>query len=279
MSDFSNLVFAGGGSRCFWQAGFWSVFDPDNTRTPQRVVAVSAGAAMACLAFSRKIETGLHYFKEQTAKNPRNFYPTHMLRGGETFPHERIYRDAITATIDNSALAMLHAGPRLQIGMSALPRWLGPRSGTITGLLAYDLEKRVRKPVHPKLGRALGFRPVFGTVGACATPAALADLILASSGTPPFTPVARFGGEAVLDGGLVDNVPVQPVANEPGETLVLLSRCYKILPTVIGRTYVQPSTPIGISMWDYTNPKGLQDTFDLGRRDGEAFVRASRRVN
>lgn len=277
MREFSNVVFAGGGSRCFWQAGFWSVFDPDGKRVPQRVAAVSAGAAMACLLFSRKTAFGLSYFKQATASNRRNFYPTRVLRGGKPFPHERIYRDAIEATIDVDALATLHAGPEFHIAMSALPRWLGPHAAMVTGMLAYDLEKRVRRPVHPTLGRALGFRPVFGSVRACATPGALADLILASSATPPFTPVGRFDGHAVLDGGLVDNVPVQPLADQPGETLVLLSRCYPRLPNIARRTYVQPSKPVRISMWEYTDPQGLQDTFDLGRADAEAFMRSADR--
>jgi hypothetical protein len=30
-----------------------------------------------------------------------------------------------------------------------------------------------------------------------------------------------------------------------------------------------------VSAWDYTDPAGIQAAFDLGRRDGEAFARAS----
>jgi len=30
---------------------------------------------------------------------------------------------------------------------------------------------------------------------------------------------------------------------------------------------------VPVSSWDYTNPAGLQATYDLGRRDGDAFAR------
>jgi hypothetical protein len=36
--------------------------------------------------------------------------------------------------------------------------------------------------------------------------------------------------------------------------------------------YVQPSRPVPVASWDYTDPDGLQAAFDLGRRDGEAFA-------
>jgi len=279
MLEFSNAVFAGGGSRCFWQAGFWSVFDADGTRTPQRVVGVSAGAAMACLTFSGRVQFGLDDFKQRAADNRRNFYPGRVVGRGEVFPHERIYRDAILATVDADALARLHAGPHLQIAMAGMPRWAGTQTGALAGLLAYNIEKRVRKPMHPVLGRAIGFRSILGTTRACATPEALADLILASSSTPPVTPVGMFEGEHVLDGGIVDNVPVHALEDEPGETLVLLSRRYPELPSVAQRTYLQPSMPIPVSMWDYTNPQALQDTFDLGRRDAETYLATARQAS
>jgi hypothetical protein len=42
-----------------------------------------------------------------------------------------------------------------------------------------------------------------------------------------------------------------------------------------GVTFVQPSEPITMGKWDYTDPEGLQRTFDLGRRDADAFVEKS----
>ena len=77
----------------------------------------------------------------------------------------------------------------------------------------------------------------------------------------------------MLDGGIVDNVPVE-IVPEARSTLVLLSRPYseQEMPNAPGRTYVQPSRPTPIEKWDYSNPQLIQQTYDLGRRDGERFV-------
>jgi hypothetical protein len=56
--------------------------------------------------------------------------------------------------------------------------------------------------------------------------------------------------------------------------LVLLTRSFRRLPAHPDRCYVQPSAPVPVSSWDYTDPAGLQAAFDLGRRDGEAFAAA-----
>jgi len=79
----------------------------------------------------------------------------------------------------------------------------------------------------------------------------------------------------VLDGGLVDNVPVE-IVSEARSTLVLLSRRYDPthIPDVPGLTYVQPSRETPVAKWDYASPERIQETYDLGRRDGEAFAKA-----
>ena len=116
----------------------------------------------------------------------------------------------------------------------------------------------MRKTLHPTLGRSLGFRPEFVRAQACARVDDLADLILQSSCTPPFTPVLRRGGRPVLDGGMVDNVPVDALDPTPGDVLVLVTRLYprpQMFTVAHGeqrRLYVQPSSKVPISSWDYT---------------------------
>jgi len=270
---FKNVVFSGGGSRCFWQAGFWSEAALPLGIHPENVAAVSAGAAMACMIFAGHIKKTLELFKLVTEHNPHNIYPINIFREAPVFPHAAMYRKAILEVIDMSSIKRIHRGPDIRIQITRLPRWFGPHTGTMAGLLAYQLEKILCRPVHPKLGRCIGFSPEVISVRNCKTPKALADLILASSCTPPFTPVFKYNGFSVLDGGLVDNVPVNAIGSAEGNTLVLLTRFYSKVPSMAGRTYVQPSEPITISKWDYTNPAGLQAAFDLGCHDGRLFVR------
>ncbi len=79
----------------------------------------------------------------------------------------------------------------------------------------------------------------------------------------------------MLDGGLIENIPVRLADEEPGNTLVLVSRKYeRALPSTKRITWVQPSKPIKIDKFDYANPSGLQETFDLGIADGQRFGRS-----
>jgi predicted acylesterase/phospholipase RssA len=98
---------------------------------------------------------------------------------------------------------------------------------------------------------------------------------MASASVPPFMPVGQVGGMAALDGGLVDNVPVEPlqaVEARGGKTLVILSRRYKAFPPVAGRTYVQPNRPVPVGQFDITNASGIRRAYEMGLADGEAFA-------
>lgn len=274
-------MFAGGGNRCLWQAGLWSVAAPALGLAPRTVAAVSAGATIASLLFSGRADAALEAFYRATAENPRNVYPLAPLRGRPAFPHLAMYRAAILGAIDDAALRRLHEGPDLRVLLARPPAWMGPRLGVALGFGAYEAEKAMSGPVHPTAGRRLGFVPEVVSARSCATPEALADLLIASSCTPPFTPVVVRDGRPALDGGLVDNVPVDALGPDPGPTVVLLTRGYPAekIPAVPGRVYLQSSEPIPVSKWDYTSPHLLRATFDLGRRDGERLARAPWRLS
>lgn len=273
LARFANVVLAGGGNRCWWQAGFWdAVAEPLGLR-PVRIAGVSAGAATACMLAAGRTQEALEYYGAMTRRTRSNFQPGNLFRGKRMFPHAEMYRRALLSMLDAAALERIHAGPEILVQVARLPNWLGPQSGTLVGILAYQFEKKILKAVHPRLGGRLGFHPEIIPVRSCRTPEDLADLILASSCTPPFTPIMRLHGRLVLDGGMVDNVPVGALGDAPGDTLVLLTRRYRGLPNEPHRLYVQPSRPVPVKGWDYTNPQGIRDTYDLGRRDGEAFIR------
>jgi predicted acylesterase/phospholipase RssA len=272
--DFENIVFSGGGNRCFWQAGFWSVAAAQLKLKPKGIVAVSAGSAMACALFSGTFEHGFSHYKQAVTANKRNLYWHHLLQNRPLFPHGLIYRQAILNSIDDAALKRLHQGPEIRILMARAPRWASRRVAMVLGALASGIDSMGVVEVHPTCGVLMGFRPLHLSVRDCATPNDLANLIVASSCIPPLTPQARSEGMAVFDGGVVSNVPADWVHHQAGKTLVLLTRQFDSLPYIAGRTYVQPSEPIPVGAWDYTNGAAVQSTFDLGRRDGEAFCKS-----
>lgn len=273
LSHIDRVVFAGGGNRCFWQAGFWHRVAGETGLMPRQVTSVSAGAALSCLILTHRIEEGLARTREAFARNRANVYWSNLGRDEPVFPHPAMYRQLMLDLLDHDALAQLQAGPDNRIEIARLPEGLPPVVGTLLGFAAYKLEKHLHHPTHPEWGRRVGFRPEFIRARTCQTPEALVDVILASSCTPPLTPLYRIDGQPALDGGLVDNVPVDGLDDAPGETLVLLTRPYEQLPNVPGRVYVQPSRPVPIGSWDYTSPELLKATFEQGQADGEIFLR------
>jgi len=274
-SNFDAVVFAGGGCRCFWQVGFWQIAAPALEIRPQNVVAVSAGAAMACMALADLVGEGIATFKARVGANPRNVYLRNVLNGDPVFPHARLYRAAMREHLTDAVLERLRNGPEIRVVISRHPSWLGPRSAVLAALAVYFAGQVRGDRLHCDLAQRAGFTAEAVSVRRCSTPDDLVDLILQSSCTPPFTPVYVRDGRTVLDGGLVDNVPVAFVPPAARSVLILLSRAVEDhdVPRVPGRTYVYPSQPIPIYKWDYTDPVKVQATYDLGRRDGERFAR------
>lgn len=273
-SPYRSVVFAGGGNRCTWQVGFWETVAPVIGLRPRVVAAVSAGAFMAAMLFAGRMEQAMANALAAFTANRRNFIPGELLRGRRPFPHPAIFRGMLEI-LDEEALARLRGGPELRVLLARPPRWTGAVGAVLLGFGAYTLEKMLWHPLHPRLPARLGFAPEVVRVSDCRTPAELADLIVATSCTPPVVPTMYRGGRPALDGGLVDNVPLLAIAEGEGPTLVLLTRRYapEALRGRPGVTYLQPSRPIATTKWDYTDAPGVRAAYDLGRADGEAFLR------
>ncbi|MFC1853463.1 patatin-like phospholipase family protein [candidate division CSSED10-310 bacterium] len=273
-TQFRSIVFAGGGNRCLWQAGFWSELAPALSEKPQEIAAVSAGATVACMLFANKFEHGLEHFMDATHRNEKNIYVSNIVGSQRVFPHFEMYKRAILTVIDQAALELLHQGPDIRIQIARPPDWLGPLFGTLVGFGCYTLEKWLVSPVHPGLASSIDFKADVISIRDCSTPEQLCDLLLCSSCTPPLTPIMSWDSSPALDGGLVDNVPVNALPGTAGKTLVLLTRQYSShsIPREPNRIYVHPSRSIPVNKWDYTCPEGLQAAYQLGKSDGRLFI-------
>jgi len=286
---FEQVVFAGGGNRCWWQAGFWDVVAPSIALKPRVIAGVSAGAATACMLYASDSRWTMDYYREALRHNRRNACWGNLFRrandpaqphAARVFPHAAIYRKALTDILGGARFDRLKAGaPEIRIMYARLPRGLGPHAALAVGIVAYNLEKYWRRSLHPTFGQRIGFAPEVARLQDCDDIDDLVSLITASSCTPPFTPIEHRGGRPTLDGGMVDNVPVDALEAGP-TTLVLLTRRYPGRAETFshqGRLYVQPSSKVPVSAWDYTNPQAMQLTYDQGRRDGERFSAAWQR--
>jgi len=256
-----GLTLAGGGNRSFYQQALLETWGEQLWPRVAAVSCVSAGSAIATLLLSGRAQETRVRWDELRRGLTRNLDLTRVLRGQTLAPHAAIYRAAILHSLAEGGFERLRAVPFPVLVLCAKPpvRW---PSGLATwlGFGGYALEKKL----WPR-----------------ESPSELADLVLASSATPPFTPVGRFRGVRLLDGGLVDNAPASVVEEAPSvrKNLVLLTRAYP--PGVAGshgkRLYLEPSEPIPIHRWDYRECAAVDETLALGRRDGARYFERVRR--
>lgn len=272
-----GLTLAGGGNRSLYQQ---ALLESWGDRLWDRVAAVScvsAGAAITVMVLSGRSAVARLHWDESRRGLTKNLDLTRLARGERIAPHGPIYRSTIELSLREGGLDRIQSLPfPVRVLCSIPPARLPITAATWLGLGAYSLEKRMNpRLLHPELGRQLGFRDFVFDARECRSPEELADLVIASSSTPPFTPVGNFRGRHLLDGGICDNVPAELAEIEPNvrRNLVLLTRTY---PTGVGgehgtRLYLEPSAPVPISRWDYREVAPVEETLALGRTDAALY--------
>jgi len=266
------LTFAGGGNRAFYQLGLLSRWQDALLPRVAAVASVSAGACVIMTLLSGRREEARQYWLNRARGITRNFDWRKLLRGERPAPQGEIYRDTLLATFADGGLERIREQPFPIYVLAAAFPWLLPRTlSAALGIGLYSAERSVRRAPHPKSPQVIGFTPVAVDARACESVEELANLILASSATPPFTPIGNFRGLRLLDGGMIDNAPAFLAERHPEvkRSIVFLSRPYH--PSVLGvqkhRLYLAPTHPTPINRWDYTRPHLLDETVAMGERE------------
>lgn len=270
------VTLAGGGNRAFYQLGLLDHWWPALSPRVGTMSTCSAGACIAVILLSGRRDATFEFWFRRRAHVTRNFEWGRLLRGQRPTPHYPIYRDTMRFALSEGGLERIRALPfPVEVLVAAPPAALPVPLAVPVGITAYSVERWLWPgKLHPRAGRRLGFEPLVADLRDCRTVDDAADLVLASSATPPFTPVGRLAGRRVLDGGVVDNAPAFVAEREATweRHLVLLTRPYP--PSVMGhrsgRWYVCPSEPVPVNRWDYTRPARILDTIALGARDAVA---------
>lgn len=264
-----QIVFSGGGLRCFWQGGFLTRLEQVRKFTPERVTGVSGGA-MAGAAWIAGIEDRLlDVMCDAFEKRDHNLDLFAADEQGIT-PHQRIYCDVVETVLDEAAKERVANGPAFQIQIAHPPSTDHP---TMTGTAlaaAYEAELHIVGSPHFDWAEKMGLTSQLVDANQAARDGRLVELINAAAVIPPVFEPPLWGDRRVVDGGMADQAPL-PDPDE-GETLVLLTRPYKKLPDVPGRVYVWPSEETPADKIDFTDPQKLRDTWALGEQDAEAYL-------
>lgn len=238
---------------------------------PERVVGVSGGALSAAAMITDRERTLLDVMTEAFQKVDSNVDLQKIAGPGSITPHQRIYREVVTEVLDDGeARRRIADGPDFHVQLGFPPSTTHPRASTIPLFSIYEAEMAIRSTPHLQWCRQAGLRAELVDARKAARDGRLCELICAAAVIPPVFKIAIWDGKQVIDSGMADKAPMPP--RDRGRTLVLLTRAFRNTPEVPGRLYVAPSRETPADKIDFTDAKKLRRTWELGRRDGGAFL-------
>ncbi|WP_271078353.1 patatin-like phospholipase family protein [Aurantiacibacter sp. MUD61] len=263
---FDQVLFSGGGIRCFWHGGFLCEVGSFDDLRPERITGVSGGVLSAATWIGGREQDLLDVMSEAFALNDSN-----LDRNKSNFtPHQEIYRAVVDVTLDAEAIERIADGPVFEAGLSVPPQGLPPHLAAVFYGAFYQLDQAVRGVPHLRLPMMAGLQQLRVDAREAARQGKLVDLICAAATIPPVFDVPVWNDCRVLDGGMTDKV-LLPEQDE-GETLVLLTRQYRNLSELGDRTYVQPSEEVAADKIDFTDASKVTRTWEQGERDGKAWL-------
>ena len=271
-SDIEQLVFSGGGIRCFWHGGFLSGLGDRAQLSPARISGVSGGALSAAAWIGKREQDLKMLMTEAFRINDANFDTAHS----NFTPHQEIYRAVVETTLDTEAIERIAAGPEYEVALSCPPPALTPRWAAVFYGILYKLDQAVRSTPHLEWPRAAGLTELRVDARQAARDGKLIDLICAAATIPPVFDVPEWKGDRVLDGGMLDKAPLP--RNDRGPTLVLLTSIYANLPQDDRRTYIQPTREVAADKIDFSDASKVSRTWDQGEADARQWLEDRRQA-
>lgn len=264
--DFEQLVFSGGGIRCFWHGGFLAEAGDALALDPARVSGVSGGALSAATWIGGRERDLLILMTDAFEINEANYARD---RSNYT-PHQEIYRAVVETTLDAEAIERIAAGPQFQVYLSCPPRGVHPVAAAVFYGILYKLDQAVRSTPHLEWPRRTGLTTLCVDARQAAREGRLVDLICAAATIPPVFDVPQWEGDRVLDGGMLDKAP--PPRPDECRTLTLLSSRYGKFPDDPRKVYIQPSSEVAADKIDFVDASKVIRTWKQDEADARAWL-------
>lgn len=277
LDRFSTVVFAGGGNRCWWQAGLASRLTEQGVALPRQLIGTSAGAAIAAAYMVNGIPEALRTCIELYRNNETLIRWDKLRRLQVEFAHRQIYPAWIQSFITQTSFEVAKASKYALTAAVTHPiRFLGTTISVSLATLAYLIDKKLWHNIHPQLPKYMGLRQGFYPLHECSALKDAHELLCAAAAAPPVMHPVKIKGLSTFDGGYTDNAPIVPqTKTERLATLVLLTRHYPAHQRVFqyqDRTYLQPSRPVPVSTWDCTPKATVSDAYALGYEDANTLL-------
>ena len=268
---YPQVVFSGGGTRCFWHGGFMAVARDRLTPAPERIACVSGGVLAAAAFVTGRERRLLDTMAETFERRGANVDWHELVDGGPLTPHQSLYRDIVGAVLgDGEAERLVAEGPSLHV-ILAHPPGSGrvARAAGALATLAYEAELHVLSRPDLEWAQAAGLSTSRVDAREAARAGRLVELVCAAAVIPPIFEPPIWDGRPVVDGGMSGHAPA--VEPDEGATLVLATRTYRNWPED-GRTYVGPSESVPADKIDFTDPDKIRETWECGEADGRRFL-------
>jgi len=276
--SYKNIVFAGGGNRCWWQAGVVEELSAHPCWQAKQLIGVSAGAGIATAFATGKLQNALAAAVERFNATPRNIEWRDFFKGRRPFVLPRIYPDWINSFLGHQDFQALRQGAlKIDVVITRPLRYIPTAVSTILALALYSTEKFWLKGFHSRIPHALGLRAEYLNLTDSNSLNEARTMLLASAAAVPITPTHLVNGRAALDGGFYDSVPLPQNRSEDASTLVLLTRHRPDLPTIFecqNRTYLQPQKHVAATNMDCTSGANVRSTYYQGRDEIDALLAA-----
>jgi len=274
--SFTHIVFAGGGNRCWWQAGLIEQLSQHPCWQARRLIGASAGAGIATAFSTGRLQSALAAAVERFNATPTNVEWRRLLRGKRPFMLPLIYPDWIGSYLDAADLVRLKAAQlRVDVVITRPIPLLPLPLSTLLALTLYSTEKFWLKHFHSRLPHHIGFRAEYLDLARSTDLETARTLLLASAAAVPLTPTHKVGNRAALDGGFYDSVPLPHEQGVEATTLVLLTRHRPDLPQIFEhqqRVYLQPQARVAAINMDCTSGENVLLTYEQGKREGLALL-------
>lgn len=274
------LGIAGGGCKAFYALGIGHELRKWGIKLSQ-LSGVSAGSAMALCLISENEESVVEYFEEITKRNDSNFKLSNLFFGERVFPHETMYRrtirfamnwEKIKSSRSRIYIHTVKATPQVEEGIKSkyiIAKLIAETAQAFTR----DEKDRIAGIPCNRVQEILlkwNMTEVLFTEKDFISPEVLEQIIINSSSIPPVVSIQNIQNEYYLDGGLTNNLLLEcfpknlPKVGIYYEDSTLIGKS----PSILNDCFlIRPSKPLPITSFDYTNPVGVREAYELGKSD------------
>lgn len=278
----TSLAIAGGGCKAFYGLGVGYQLRKMGIQF-KALAGVSAGSAMILSIVSESEKNGLDYIASLMKRNSSNFNFSKMLQGKYPFPHENMYRRSIRYSIDMSKIRNTNIKIYIQ-AVAAIPKIdtfkdilyktrVIAETARAFILDEADKEKGIICNRVEKIKEKWNFQEITYSNNHLKDSRVVEQIIMNSSSVPPVISLQKEDSTYFFDGGLTNNLPLEifPLKNRKIGVYYEDSTIFGKDPNVLKNTYlIKPSRDLKTTAFDYTNPEGIIDAFELGICDANA---------